>query len=209
MIKTKKKAFAIAIMLLIASLLIAYVNTDKTNLSYWYQDFVRKNEPYTLLLGSSSILRIPSDLLVDCKKPVIYGFNNGTTETIESYLLHANFKNASKVVLYIGENDIAQGERPEITFNQLKAIVTSIEAKTEGPIGIVKLKYSPARANEHTGVLGFNKLLEEHYDDKQFVQLIPFDEIMGVRWFISDGIHLNDKGNRQFSQWINDFCRTE
>lgn len=208
MIKTKKMSFAIGFILIITILVIAYINVDKTNLRYWYQDFVRKNEPYTLLLGSSSILRMPLDLLFDCKKPVIYGFNNGTTESIESYFLHANFKNARKVILYIGENDIAYGEDAAATFSQLKAVVKAIESKTTGSIGIVKLKYSPARASAHNDVFSFNRMLDKYYANAQGVTLIPFDEIIDIRWFVDDGVHLNSNGNRQFSEWINDFCRT-
>lgn len=208
MIKAKTLRVIMLVTVLMVGLILAYINLDKTNIDYWYQDFVRKNEPYTLLLGSSSIHRIPSNLLVDCENPVVYGFHNGTTESIESYFSFADFEYASKVVLYIGENDIARGEQPETTFNQLKAIVKTIEAKTQGTIGIVKLKYSPARVDSHIKVFSFNRMLEKQYGNTQAVQLIPFDKMIDPQWFVADGIHLNDSGNIKFSAWVNDFCRT-
>lgn len=209
MIKNNKLTSLLSLALLIAISMIAYSNTDKTNLRYWYQDITRDNQPYTLLLGSSSILRMPVDLLIDCENPVVYGFNNGTTESIERYLRFANLDNANKVILYIGENDIARGEKPEITFSQLKEIIQIIDAGSKATIAIVKLKYSPSRTSSHIGVLELNRMLENEFANTQGIKLIPFDEINAAHLFIADGIHLNKRGNIMFSNWINEFCSTK
>lgn len=207
MMKNAKLLALMGLSLLVVAAIFAYINVDKTNVRYWYQDFVRKNEPYTLLLGSSSILRIPTNLLTDCKNPVVYGFNNGTTESIDSYLRYAKVEYATKIILYIGENDIARGENFETTFSQLKGIIQTFDANSGVEIGIVKLKYSPARAKFHDEFLLFNNSLEREFANTQDRKLIPFDEINTANSFIADGIHLNRAGNTQFSSLINDFCR--
>ena len=209
MIKNNKLTSLLSLALLITILIVVYTKIDKTNFRYWYQDYTRENQPYTLLLGSSSILRMPIDLLLECENPVIYGFNNGTTESIDSYLQYANFENVNKIILYIGENDIARGERPEITFSQLRSIIQTIQtiqAREKATIGIVKLKYSPSRTSSHVAILEFNRMLEIEFANTQGIKLIPFDEINTSNLFIADGIHLNKRGNIMFSNWINDFC---
>lgn len=208
MIGNNKLSILLSLALFIATLLVIYAKMDKTNLRYWYQDFTRENHPYTLLLGSSSILRMPVDLLNNCENPVVYGFNNGTTESIESYLQFAKLDNVSEVILYIGENDIARGEKPEITFSQLQTILDIFIEQTKGKIGLVKLKYSPARTNKRSEVLSFNRMLEQYMNSER-IELIPFDEIKHESWFVADGIHLTSSGNNQFSKWINDFCLSE
>lgn len=209
MIRKYKLASFLSLALLITILLVLYAKMNKTNIRYWYQDFTRDNSPYTLLLGSSSILRMPGDLLKDCENPVIYGFNNGLTENINSYLKFANLDNVNKVILYIGENDIARGEKPERTFSQLNEIIQIIKVRIKGDIALVKLKYSPSRANYHVMVLELNLMLENEFSNTEGVKLIPFDEIKGADLFIADGTHLNKRGNIMFSNWINDFCRNK
>jgi len=206
MINARKNILFAILATLIVGLLIVFITSDKTNLRYWFQDFARQDKPYTLLLGSSSIFRLSPSLLTHCNNPVIYGFNNGTTESVNAYLSFANLENASKVIIYIGENDIAYGEQFATTFMQLNNIVNTVKSQTKAEIGLIKIKYSPARASSHEDMLEFNGMLVKQYAEDSLVQLIPFDKISNKSWFISDGVHLNNAGNRQFSEWINNFC---
>lgn len=206
MMKSNTRLFIMVFTIVLVVVLSIYISVNKTNVAYWFQDYTRKNQSYTLLLGSSSIDRLPKKLLSDCIRPVVYGFSNGTTESVQSYLDHANLKYASKIVLYIGENDIAAGEDPLKTLRQLQVIVDNIKKKSTAEIALVKLKYSPARAKVHVNMLSFNQALEKQYLNVRPIHLIPFDELEHANWFVSDGVHLNKVGNQRFAEWINEFC---
>ena len=185
-----------------------YVYAHKrTLLKYWWQDVTRDKIPFTLLLGSSSIARLPANLLVDCRNPILYGFHNGTTESISQYLAISKAFDASKIVLYIGENDIAHGEAYQDTFAQLTQIIQTIHTKTDAKIGLVKLKYSPVRVSVHADIQAFNTLLENTYGSSIKVELIPFDRFSNPNLFLQDGVHLNAEGTRIFAPLINQFCK--
>jgi lysophospholipase L1-like esterase len=194
-------------LVLVVTAAIFYHKANKTVWFYWLQDWNRDTHDYTLIMGSSSIGRLPATQLGYCRNVVLYGFNNGTTEDLSKYLRHANLQNTSKVIVYIGENDIAQNESPQTTFLQHSQLIENIRAKSSAAIAIVKLKYSPARIPHHANMLTFNKLLETTYKDDDSAQLIAFDSIKGRDYYLSDGIHLNRRGNTIFLNMIDTFCR--
>jgi hypothetical protein len=212
-----KKALMVALPMLFALLSITagwYFLADKQQrhlLSYWWQDWQRSverpTESYTLFIGSSSISRLPESMLNDCKPLAIYGFNNGTTENIRAYLANTSLQNVARVVLYIGENDIAIGEPPMDTAQQVIDLVSDIKTKTEAPIALVKLKYSPAREKFHSGFLRFNEAIDKHYMGLSQVSLLPFDKLTQQSLYVSDGIHLNMLGYAGFTHLIGSFCR--
>lgn len=185
-----------------------YNKNNKTLFYYRLLDFFRVESGYTLFLGSSSIDRLRTIDLYACKTPVIYGFHNGKTEHISEYLFQADINEVGRVILYIGENDLATGKPYLQTFSELRDIVRNIRAQTQAPIGIVKIKYSPARASAHPDFLRLNTALEDTFDSEQQhnVRLIPFDSIRSSSFFSNDGIHLNRNGNRSFIRMLNDFC---
>ena len=228
----------VIIMALIVSSLLVYLYVDKQQrrlVSYWWQDWQRSiqtpNQTYTLFLGSSSIARLPSAMVHDCSPMVKYGFDNGTTHNVSAYLSFANLQNVDKVVMYIGENDMARGELPTVTATEVIGLVNTIQARarTSIPIALIKIKYSPARQFAHGAFLQFNELMETRYnaedlgvapdnslnnngdllnvDSTPLVSLLPFDTLSESYYFVNDGIHLNALGNNKFTQFINDFCR--
>jgi lysophospholipase L1-like esterase len=228
-------AVSSVIVLVIMFSMLALFLADRHNrqiIGYWWQDFKRSSdqttEKYTLLLGSSSIARLPNNLISACRPFVKYGFENGTTESINTYLRYGNLENLSKVILYIGENDIASKEPPQVTFNQLNNLLNIIQSKTNAPIAIIKLKYSPARQNTHAQMQKFNQKLEARFGKiKQGVQnvqtqtnvasiknqelvsrisLIPFDGLKQKYLYVQDGVHLNRAGYLKFTQLINAYC---
>ncbi|MFT6269538.1 MAG: lysophospholipase L1-like esterase [Alphaproteobacteria bacterium] len=191
-----------------------YLSIDKEQrqlLSYWWLDWQHTTQSptqhYTLFLGSSSIARLPDNMLEDCKPFVKNGFSNGTTENVSEYLANASLHNVARVVVYIGENDIARGEPAQVTVQQVIDLVDAIKTKTEAPIALVKLKYSPARQQSHAAFMRFNQAIDAQYAKSSRVSLLPFDTLKQRLFYVSDGIHLNGQGNAKFTQFINSFCR--
>lgn len=201
----------------LALVLYLAINEHHSRLvSYWYQDWQRTTQNlssnYTLFLGSSSITRLPSNMLGNCKPFIKYGFNNGTTEHVSAYLAFASLQNVGKVVMYIGENDIARGEAAVVTAGQVINMVDEIRSKTDVPIALVKIKYSPIRQAFHSGFFEFNELMVDRYGtadevSSRNVTLLPLDSLRASNLYVSDGVHLNPLGYARFTQFINEFCR--
>jgi lysophospholipase L1-like esterase len=184
-----------------------YLNHAQT-VRYWLQDFNERAVDYTFLIGSSSIARMPRDLLNDCGANKIYGFSNGTVEDIQTYLRFAELKNAKKIVIYIGENDIARGEASSLTFQQFVNLLNSIREKSDVPIGIASLKFSPAREDAHAEFETFNKRLHELVSATNNLHLIPYHQIKQKWLYSKDEIHTNNEGTTLFANMINEFCRS-
>lgn len=211
MLNIKKLGVAILVLafatLLVISVL-SYHKANKTVWFYWLQDLIREGQDFTLVLGSSSIDRLPSHKLKKCQNIVLYGFDNGIVEDISRYVKFADLSNISQLIIYIGENDIARNEDPKVTFAQYNQLINDIRAISSAPIGLIKLKYSPARARFHNQMADFNSLLEKKYQTQRGLKLIPFDEIRQSYYFISDGIHLNKDGNTAFLKMLDKFCES-
>jgi hypothetical protein len=207
----KKVVIAVLLIMLALGLYLTVDKNQRLVVSYWLQDWQRTmqkpTENYTLFLGSSSIVRLPVEMLGDCAPIVKYGFSNGTTEDVSAYLANASLRNVARVVIYIGENDIARNEAPQVTVQQVNELIDDIKIKTAAPIALVKLKYSPARQQFHGDFLRFNQAMDAQYTHSTRISLLPFDKLKQRQLYVSDGIHLNARGNVSFSQLINAFCK--
>ncbi len=181
--------------------------------NYWYQDRVRDEASYTLFLGSSSIARLPANMVTACKPTVIYGFENGVAEDILMYLKFAELEKASRVIVYIGENDIAQGEQPLVTLSQVNRIITELLTLQHLEISIMTVKPSPRRVRHHLDFTKFNQALKEDWSqleesnsNTKRVSFIPFHNISNVIYYSRDGVHLNNAGYNVLSEMINATC---
>lgn len=183
-----------------------YHKVDTKTALYWWQDRMRGDTRYVLFLGSSSIDRLPEEMLDKCQESVVLGFHNGTIESLETYLIGADLEHAQAIVLYIGENDLAYGEELKITISQFDNLIQRFRLDSSAQIGVMTIKFSPARVASHVDFLGFNRHLEQYATADSSVSLIPFDSIKSSEFFSKDGIHLNARGYSELSTMFNEFC---
>lgn len=208
----KKTKFIFYTLLVIVALLVCFITyqaiTSQT-VNYWLKDKTRTTSDYTLFLGSSSIARLPVPLVSKCKPVVVYGFENGTTESIESYLRFADMQQAKHIVLYIGENDIAQGENYLQTAEQFNDIVSELLNSTDAKISIMTVKPSPRRIQFHADFRLFNNKIKDvwtNVNSTSRVSFIAFDTIRNPIYYVQDGVHLNKRGYQLLSSMINETC---
>lgn len=191
------------------ALIYYWYQINREVISFWFEDRLRSDGVYTLLLGSSSIARLPARRLEDCNNPVAYGFNNGKVADIRRYLSWADLDNVNHLIIYIGENDIAHGASAEIVFAEFKELVLDLQntSTSDTRIGIVSLKFSPARKKRHQEFRRFNALINDFYGDRPQVAIIPYHQLSALSLYSIDGIHLNDEGTAKLLGMFDAFCR--
>lgn len=212
MSKSVMRGFCALVAIAIVAICV-YVLSNKQMVSYWYQDRLRDETSYTLFLGSSSIARLPENKVTQCEPTVIYGFENGVAEDIQTYLKFAKLQNVERIILYIGENDIAHGEAFSVTLSQVNEIITELLEFPELNISLMTIKPSPRRARFHSEFIQFNQSLEEYWSKSGILKnqggrlsFIPFHLIDRPVYYSQDGIHLNNAGYNALSLMINDAC---
>ena len=106
------------------------------------------------------------------------------------------------ILLYAGDNDIADGKSPEHVFSDFKAFVQKIHAVLpETYIGYIAIKPCPARERFLNRVKAANRLIKEYTasnDKLLFIDIFPpmlgKNSRLRPELFIQDGLHLNRKG---------------
>ncbi len=108
----------------------------------------------------------------------------------------------AKIVLYAGENDLAQGRTPQEVLNDCKNLVQLIKNKyPEVELAIISLKPSLERESMIPLIIETNLLLSKYVIGElnaQFInvfgQMITIDNRPKPELYLSDGLHLNKKG---------------
>lgn len=116
----------------------------------------------------------------------------------------------SKIVLYAGENDLAQGKTPQEVLNDCNQLVGLIQNKYPGiPLAFVSLKPSIEREAMIPLIIETNLLLSKYVIGElnaQFInvfgQMITADNRPKPELYMSDGLHLNKKGYAIWSEVI-------
>lgn len=158
--------------------------------------------------GSSSI-RMWENLAEDfAPLPVTNrGFGGSTLPEVVHYSERIVFKYEPKlVVVYCGENDIAEGKAPTQVFQDFKKFIGETEKNLAGvPIIFISAKPSPARWEMWRKFEQFNKLAERFSTARpnlHFVDISPTllgkDGTPDPELFIEDGLHMNKKGYRKW-----------
>ena len=162
-----------------------------------------------LFTGSSSI-RMWETLAEDfAPLPVINrGFGGSTLPEVLHYAERINFKYEPKlIVLYCGENDIAEGTTPIEAFQHFKKYIGETEKNLAGvPIIFVSAKPSVARWELWKKYEQFNELAQRfatarpnlHYVDISPTLLDKNGE-PDPKLFIEDGLHMNGRG---YGKWV-------
>lgn len=166
-----------------------------------------------LFVGSSTI-RLWSSLSQDFRQvPVIInrGFGGSTMRDCNSLVRELVIQYKPKqVMVYAGDNDLAEGRKPEDVLGSLQNFVHKVHAALPGTrISYISIKPSPERIALLPQVRQTNALIAS------FVQTVPgmryidiFNPMLGadglprLELFGADRLHLNDAGYRLWQSVI-------
>jgi len=192
---------------------------------YWYEDEVKRLESEGLKNGfgadtifyGSSTMRLWTSLYTDFEslKPVNLGFGGSTLAACVWFFerIMTNY-HPKKLVVYAGDNDLGDGRHPEevfIFFQQL--VVKANKQFGDIPCYFVSLKPSISRWNMVDQFKFTNNLIETeivkydanwHFIDV-FKQMIDAQGRPKKEYFVSDGLHLSEKGYQLWKEVLNSY----
>ncbi len=192
---------------------------------YWYEDEVKRLESDGLKNGfgadtifyGSSTMRLWTSLYTDFEslKPVNLGFGGSTLAACVWFFerIMTNY-HPKKLVVYAGDNDLGDGRHPEevfIFFQQL--VVKANKQFGDIPCYFVSLKPSISRWNMVDQFKFTNNLIETeivkydanwHFIDV-FKQMIDAQGRPKKEYFVSDGLHLSEKGYQLWKEVLNSY----
>ena len=131
------------------------------------------------------------------------GFGGSNFKDLMYYADQTMFKyKPSKIFIYEGDNDLAQGDSPELVFeNLLKTVKMIRDELGDVPVVIISPKPSIARWNlkrAYETVNSYFKTYAEFHDNIEFVDVwTPSLDKNGMVLqdiFVEDNLHMNDKG---------------
>jgi len=185
----------------------------------WYEDEIQRLEtqraaltykPDTLFYGSSSIRQWTS-LADDFKglQPVNLGFGGSTLAACAWFFNRVtDGYQPDRIIVYAGDNDLADGRHPQevaISFEYLTKRVK--ERYNQVPCYFISLKPSIARWGLVDQFRDTNELInadiEKNHPDWHWVDIftpmLNNDGKPNADYFITDGLHLNEKGYQLWS----------
>lgn len=175
---------------------------------------VPEGEGLVIFTGSSSI-RLWNNLDKDCNE--IQAINTGFGGSHMSDLLYfldqtvLRFK-PTKVYIYEGDNDIAEGKEPKAILETAKQITKKILASNSDiEIHFISAKPSPSRWKLKDQYEAFNSLLKAYCDShEQLFYVDVWNTMLDNNGrptpdiFISDSLHMNRKG---YLLWKDIICK--
>jgi lysophospholipase L1-like esterase len=162
-----------------------------------------------LFVGSSSI-RLWNDLETSfADQPVVIKRGFGGSQLLDCVKLVDRLVLPYKprmVVVYAGENDIAEGATPQQVLERFTAFVQAVKADLPGSrIAYVSIKPSPSRAGLMPQVREANELIRSYSQSEPQLDFIDVYSLMvdasgqpRGELFSSDRLHLNAEG---YSLW--------
>ena len=111
------------------------------------------------------------------------------------------------IVMYAGDNDLADGDSPAYVRDDFAAFVRKARAlEPRVPIAFIAIKPSVARKALLSQIREANTLVRRYAASQRGVTYLDvFTPMLGVdgqpqaKWFIGDGLHMNRKG---YALWI-------
>jgi lysophospholipase L1-like esterase len=106
------------------------------------------------------------------------------------------------ILVYAGDNDIANGKSPERVLADFKAFVKKVHAALpQTRVGFIAIKPSPAREKFLSQVKAANRLIRDYVGGHDnlfyvdvFTPMLEPDGRLRPELFGKDGLHLNEKG---------------
>ncbi len=157
-----------------------------------------------LFVGSSSV-RLWSSLAEDfpAVKIINRGFGGSDIEDSTHYAGRIVSPYRPKlIVLYAGDNDLANGKSPEQVFEDFKAFVGRVRRDLpQARIAFISIKPSPARQHLIEKQKATNGMIEKYVSREKglsyidvFTPMLGGDGGMRPELFVGDGLHLNKEG---------------
>jgi len=176
-----------------------------------FEESDRQNPPAkgaVLFIGSSSI-RMWQSLAEDFPgiKVINRGFGGSEIADSTFYVDRIVIPYQPKVViLYAGDNDLANGKTPQQVFEDYKAFVSRVQEKLPATkIAFISIKPSPARASLLQSMKDANGLIKAYASsDKRLMYIDVFTPMLGrdenprPELFSPDRLHMNKEG---YSLW--------
>ena len=190
-----------------------FVNYDKVN---------PPQKGMVLFIGSSTFTYWGNDAAIDFKnnKIVNRAFGGSTLEDLIYYQNEIIFGyQPSKIVIYCGENDIANDYKnlsSSDVANRFIELYTSIRKKfPKIPVVYMGIKPSPSRWDMRDKMIETNSLIQKYLDKKPNVHFVPiWNKLLDksgkpdVSLYIEDELHLNKKGYKilthNLEKFVND-----
>jgi lysophospholipase L1-like esterase len=121
------------------------------------------------------------------------------------------------VVLYAGDNDLAQGARPDQAFASFRDLYTALRRYSEKmPIAYISVKPCPARIRYIENIIRFNQMVHAFLQTQPATQYIDiYTAMLGPdhrpkpALFVEDQIHLSDLGYQVLRRDVSSFLTTE
>lgn len=156
--------------------------------------------------GSSSV-RMWGDLAESFPgRPVLNrGFGGSTMEDLLHFKERLVQRYRPRVVaVYEGDNDLAQGQKPDYVLGRYREFLDWIQRELPGtPVLLMAVKPSPSRQklfdaqrDLNAGLLRLATERQGVYFVDTFYPLLNADGLPDPRWFLKDQLHLNSDGYR-------------
>jgi lysophospholipase L1-like esterase len=121
------------------------------------------------------------------------------------------------VVLYAGDNDLAQGARPDQAFASFRDLYAALRRYSEKmPIAYISVKPCPARIRYIENIIRFNQMVQAFLQTQPATQYIDiYTAMLGPdhkpqpAFFVQDQIHLSDLGYQVLRRDVSSFLTTE
>lgn len=163
-----------------------------------------------IVFAGSSTFRLWTTMQADLKNPTIInnGFGGSHYSDLVYYIdaLVLNLK-PSKLYIYEGDNDLADGEAPDRVLEEAKLLISTIKKLIPDiQIYVLSAKPSPARWDRKPAYSNLNMFMREYCDETEGVEYIDVwramltpDGMPNPELFLEDQLHMNEKG---YQIWI-------
>lgn len=182
---------------------------EKEILAFEDQDRLEEPPEGTVVFTGSSSIRMWSGLTVDFSPlPVLNrGFGGATLPELNAYADRIVFRyKPAVIVVYCGENDMAENSPPPVVFQRFKKFMAAKEARLPGtPVVFLSAKPSPLRWHLWGQYQQFNALVKEYAANREELHYVDVGQVLltaqgepDSTLFQSDGLHLNAAG---YARW--------
>jgi lysophospholipase L1-like esterase len=121
------------------------------------------------------------------------------------------------VVVYAGDNDLAQGALPEQAFASFRDLYSALRGYSEQmPIAYISVKPCPARIRNIDNILRFNQMVQTFLHSQPATKYIDIytamlgpDHKPNPALFVQDQIHLSDLGYQILRRDVSSFLSSE
>lgn len=176
---------------------------------------VARPDASTLFVGSSSIRLWDVAHSFPKVAAVNRGFGGATTPDVLRYYdrVIAGVP-ASTVIVYVGENDIADGATAEQTAADVLTLLARLRADMpRARIAYLSMKPTPSRWDLYPRISAANAAIQTHAGEGAFDYLDVGHALMTVngapdaQFYRADGLHLNDQGYQRWTAIIDRYLQ--